>query len=855
MAAAFSRLGPYEILGPLGAGGMGQVYRARDPRFRRDVAIKVLPDDFAAEPERIRRFEHEARAAGALNHPNILTVHDLGSEDGAPYLVTELLEGETLRELLTRGPVPVAKALDWATQIARGLAAAHEQGIVHRDLKPENLFITRDGRAKILDFGLARLGVGRAATGGTTLTLTEAGVTLGTVGYMSPEQVRGEPADHRSDLFSYGCVLYELLGGQRAFPGEVGVQVLSAILSEEPRPLTELKPEVPALLERLVRHCLEKDPVQRFQSARDLVFALETSGGAGVVASSGGSGLRPGPKRIRIALALVFVALVAGALGATLHQRLGQSDPPVFRRLTFRRGYVTEARYTRDGNTVVYAASWQGAPVEIYATSPGRPESRSLGLPGCDLLSVSPTGELAIRLPNGTLARVPLAGGTPRELIENVRGADWGPGGTDLAVIIPPGARAGNGTEQDSTWRLEYPIGSLLVRSATEMSRPRVSPDGRWVAFVDHSVPGDNGGSIAIVDRRGVKRSLTPWWVYIESLAWVPRRGEIWFSAFNQGEACHLRSVPMNGKSRVVMRSAGGLALKDIARNGTALVARFDFRSEVHAHVEGESRERDLSWFEQSLATDMSADGRNILLVEQGETASAEYITYARAIGGGPAVRLFDGLGTTLSPDGRWVLALGAERKPPLVLQPTGTGTPQPLDPGPIVTYDWASWFPDGRRIVCAGFESDGLSRCFVQDLSGGPPRPVTPARTNLYNPGAGVSPDGRHLLVRHQADETAWLYPLEGGTPRRVPGIGPGEFPMRWSPDGRYLYSFVARVGWIYRLDLSTGLRTLWKTPLPADSAGIRYIGPVLPSADGRTFVYTAIRALSDLYLVEGIR
>ena len=266
MAAAPTRLGPYEILGPLGAGGMGQVYRARDPRFRRDVAIKVLPDDFAADPERLKRFEHEARAAGALNHPNILTVHDLGTENGAPYLVTELLEGETLRERLARGAIPMTKALDWATQIARGLAAAHEKGIIHRDLKPENLFITKDGRAKILDFGLARLGVGRAGTAATTLTMTEAGVTLGTVGYMAPEQVRGETADHRSDLFAFGCVLYEMVARVRAFSGELAVQVMSAILSEEPKPLAEIRPEVPAALDRLVRHCLEKDPAQRIQS-------------------------------------------------------------------------------------------------------------------------------------------------------------------------------------------------------------------------------------------------------------------------------------------------------------------------------------------------------------------------------------------------------------------------------------------------------------------------------------------------------------------------------------------------------------------------------------------------------------
>src|SRR5450830_267234 len=270
---AGSRLGPYEILGPLGAGGMGEVYRARDERLKRDVAIKVLPASYSQDADRLRRFEQEAQAAGALNHPNITAVYDLGAHDGAPYIVTELLEGETLRGRLAGGALAVRKAIEYAVQIARGLAAAHEKGIIHRDLKPENLFVTKDGRVKILDFGLAKLteieGSGGKQTNLPTAAAgTEAGVVMGTLGYMSPEQVKGHTADQRSDLFSFGAILYEMLTGSRAFHRDSAAETISAILREEPPDLSATNRNVQPGLERIVRHCLEKNPEERFYSPR-----------------------------------------------------------------------------------------------------------------------------------------------------------------------------------------------------------------------------------------------------------------------------------------------------------------------------------------------------------------------------------------------------------------------------------------------------------------------------------------------------------------------------------------------------------------------------------------------------------
>src|SRR4051812_37432660 len=280
--ATGSTLGPYQVTSMLGAGGMGEVYKARDTRLGRDVALKVLPTAFATDAERLRRFESEARAVAALNHPNIMALYDIGSHEGSPYIVSELLEGETLRLRLEEGALSQRKAIELSAQIARGLAAAHDKGVVHRDLKPENVFITADGRAKILDFGLAKLTRPEAMAAGASVdtigssSATGAGHVMGTVGYMSPEQVRGHATDHRSDVFTFGAILYEMLSGQRAFQRDSGVETMTAILKEEPPELAETQRNIAPGLERIVRHCLEKSPAQRFQSASDIAFDLET---------------------------------------------------------------------------------------------------------------------------------------------------------------------------------------------------------------------------------------------------------------------------------------------------------------------------------------------------------------------------------------------------------------------------------------------------------------------------------------------------------------------------------------------------------------------------------------------------
>ena len=566
-----TRVGPYEILAPLGAGGMGEVYRARDPRLARDVAIKVLPSEIGRDPDRRKRFEHEARAAGALNHPNLLTVFDVGSHEGTPYLVCELLEGETLRQALARGPLPLRKALDQAGQIARGLGSAHEKGIVHRDLKPENLFVDRDGRAKILDFGLAKLvrpreGVPSSAP--TATSPTSPGTVLGTVGYMAPEQVRGEEADARADIFSFGAVLFEMLSGQRAFRGQTAVETMNAILKEDPPEISDPSHPLPPALGRIVRRCLEKSARARFQSAQDLAFALETLSGDSTT-RSGVAMPAAGPRRGKVSMLFAAVgALALGAASLLLGPRTALRPAPIFERLTFRYGRVGEARFGSDGQTVYYGAEWEAHPSRLFSARVGSLESRPLDLPDAGLLALSASGEMALALlPSyrpqldatyGTLARVPVAGGSPREVLENVQGADWSPDGTELAVV--------KAADKD---RLEFPLGSTVLEGAF-LAHPRVSPRGDRVAVLD--MADWPSCTVLAVDRNKGKRTLTSHpYRHCSGLAWSPDGREIWFTGSDAAGSDSIRAVTLEGEERVVLANPGALSLRDVSRDGNVL--------------------------------------------------------------------------------------------------------------------------------------------------------------------------------------------------------------------------------------------------------------------------------------------
>ena len=859
--AAGTRLGPYEILAPIGAGGMGEVYRAKDPRLGREVAIKVLPASYSQDPDRLKRFEQEARAAGVLNHPNITAVHDIGTADGAPYIVTELLEGETLRNRVLAGPLPVRKAIDYAVQIAKGLAAAHEKGIVHRDLKPENLFLTKDGRVKILDFGLAKLKSEKNESGHTDMQTvsggTEPGVVLGTMGYMSPEQVRGKVADKRSDLFAFGTILYEMLSGLRAFRGDSAADTITAILTKEPPDLSQTNKEIHPGLDRLVRHCLEKNPEERFESARDIAFDLESLSGISAPNAAVAALALPARRRwLAPALIAAAVALAAGlAAGYRYGKTAGFVPPPNYQQLTFRRGELYTARFAPDGQTVIYAAAWDGRPVEVFATRTDRPESRIFGLVGADVASISKTGEMLVFVDRhveeafiraGTLAQVSVSGGVaPREISTDVQWADWAPDGVSFAFV----------RDVNSRNQLEYPAGKVLYQTSGWISHPRVSPSGTLVAFLDHGIRRDDGGSVVIVDRLGKKTTLAGVFASVEGLAWSRDGKEVWFTGTRVGGNRAIHAVTLSGSERLLARVTESLTLQDIATDGRALVSHDVIRIGVLGRGPGEAKERDLSWLDWSAAFDLTRDGKTLLFAETGEGSGPGYSCFIRGTDGSAPVRLGDGVAMSISPDGRWVTANTARAEPPqLWLYPAGAGDKKLLQTGALQVETTADWLPDGKRIVVTASEPGHGSRLFLMDTAGGGPRAFTPEGYRLVP--RTVSPDGKRVVVLGP-DKKRYFYPLEGGEPQPIPGLAQDETPTGWSSDGRFLYVFRRRdvPARVSKLDVTTGKREPWRELMPADGSGIVDIAPVISTPDGQAYVYGYSRTLSDMYVVAGLK
>ncbi len=858
--SAGTRLGPYEIVAPAGAGGMGEVYRARDARLERVVAVKVLPEAVAGDADRLRRFEHEARAVAALNHPNILSIHDTGAHDGTHFLVTEFLEGESLRQRLEGGPLPARKAVDYALQLARGLAAAHEKGIAHRDLKPDNIFLTRDGRVKILDFGLAKLRPAEAAAAAQATVSaappTSPGTVMGTVGYMSPEQVRGKPVDHRSDIFSLGTILYEMLSGKRAFRGESAADTMSAILREEPPDLTETNRNLPPGLERIVRHCLEKNPEERFQSAHDIAFALESLSDIG--SSSGAAAAakvdyRP-RLRIRMAFAIAAVA-VALAVGTLIGLRLtGQPSNPSFHPITFRLGSMGDARFTPDGETV-YSAAWDGKRPELYVARQGSPGDRNLGLQDAEVLSVSRGGELAILTGittmggnafYGTLGRVSLSGGAPRPVLDAVQYADWSADGKELAITryVPA---SGN-------WRIEFPIGKVLYDTVGWVSHPRISPQGDRIAFLDHPAPpGDDRGDVAVMDLAGHKKVLSTGWASVQGLVWHSAE-ELWFTGTRTGTSRALYAVTLSGKERPLLSAPANLMLQDVNDKGELLMKAENHRVGVLGMAPGETRERELAWFNWSLLRDITPDGKTVLLEEEGDAGGSNYLVYVRKTDGSPAVRLGEGNAWKISPDQQWVLTQlpGGGRQ--LRIIPTGTGEAREITHDPMEHFN-PNWLPDSKHVMYVGVEPGHGPRSYILDINTGQSRAVTPEGIR----GTILSPDGK-LMVVVDSQGKSLIWPLAGGDPKPVAGLGENERIFAWTGDGRSLYISPAsgpdmQPRKVYVLDPASGKRQLWKTLAPPDLTGI--VGVAIPriSADGRAYAYTYVRALGDLYVIDGVK
>jgi eukaryotic-like serine/threonine-protein kinase len=886
-------LGPYQVSALLGAGGMGEVYRARDTRLARDVAIKVLTPSFTNNPDWLKRFEAEARAASAINHPNIVAIYDVGTHEGAPFVVSELLEGESLRTRLQRAPLPARKALEIARQLVAGLAAAHDKGIIHRDLKPENVFITADGRVKILDFGLAKQvatgsspDLGRDRTASVGEALTEPGAVMGTVGYMAPEQVYGEPADARSDIFVVGALLYEMFWGARAFQRPTGAEAMTAILREEPDGLDEAPPGAPLGIERIVAHCLEKSPAMRFQTARDLGFALDAlttstgrpatgpttgrpaparppSHGPGATRRTRGPGAEPSPPGTRAGLrspGLIATMLAALGIAAGVGFLTGRGsapaprppDAPSYKRLTFRQGFARRARFGPDQQTIVYEAAWTNEPARLYLVREGSPESTKLEVPDdVRLLAVSRT-EVATLLravpwsydPKGMLALVPLDGGAPREVEEDVTAADFAPDGT-LAV-----AHATTGHED-----LELPPHKVVYGTSGWLSDLRFAPDGKRLAFVEHAVFHDDRGRVMIMDVASEKvRPLGREWGSIAGLAWASRR-EIWVTASAEGGTRSIWALTLGGgPERLVASSPAVMTLEDVASDGRVLLTRIAERKAIFTLAPGQTRERDLAWFDWSSLIDLAADGKTLLITEAGEAAGPSYRTYLRPTDGSPALLLGEGFGSSLSPDGKLVALESLVHPDRLDLVPTGAGEPRALPAGPLEARRTPIFSPSGVTVAFVGHERGRGQRIWLQDISGGPPRPISPEGTTWVTLGHVFSPDGLKLRVRDPAGRPA-LLPASGGEPTPVPGLEPGEIPIEWTPDGRLLvYSRTRLPLRVFRLDPASGARELAREiVLPITDAADLYA--LLMTPDTAWYAYAVRLAASDLFLARGLR
>jgi eukaryotic-like serine/threonine-protein kinase len=551
----------------------------------------------------------------------------------------------------------------------------------------------------------------------------------------------------------------------------------------------------------------------------------------------------------RTLLALLAIAFLVG-LGVYVGHRTAKLQPPDFQRLTSSRGTVYSARFTPDGHGVVYAASWDGGPTEIFSTDPKIPGARSLGFTATQLLAVSSLGEMAVLQPvnnrflfagRGTLGQVPLTGGSPRQLAENIEWADWSPDGATLAAV-----RKINGKQ-----RLEFPLDHVLYETAGWIGHPRISPKGDQVAFLDHPLYPDDKGVVSIVDLEGHKRVLSAPWVTVEGLAWSADGTEIWFSAAQAGTERQIYAVDLSGHQRLIFRAPGGVTLQDIGSGGRVLVTRDEQSVGMMALAPGATTEKEVSWRDWSVPTDISSDGKTVLFDEEGVESGPTYTVAVRDMRGSPPIPLGQGMAGHLSPDGKWATTIVSDAH--LLLLPTGAGAARQMDPSDIQQY-WhgPSWMPDSKQIVFSANRPGHAVQCFAEDVDGGKSRPVTPEGVTFCL----ISSDGKLIAGNGLAGGGGWLYPVEGGQPHPIPGLQAGEsFTWTSDPHWMYVYQWNQAPAKVYRLNVLTGQRQFFREIAPPDVAGLHDISHIYFSSDGRAYVYSYTRLLSELYLVKGLQ
>lgn len=879
----------YRIIRLLGSGGMGEVYLADDIRLKRKIALKVLPPHFTVNPDRVRRFEREARAVSALNHPNIVTIHEIGASNSAHFIATEFVDGKTLRQMMNEKPFKLRASINVAFQVTGALSAANSAGIVHRDIKPENIMIRTDGLVKILDFGLAKL-TDTPVTGAeletATLLQSNPGLVMGTVQYMSPEQARGKNVDARTDIWSLGIVIYEMVTGKVPFEGETTSDIIAALIKDEPESIRSIVPEAPLELEELVKKALTKDLRLRYQTISEFLtdlqrlkdqinlHALERTGSDGSLLSSKDSAnaQTTTPARFRstdpqaqqktewlptktslnwtIPVTIGLILLVSMVVVLSLNRRSTPSSLRLTqapRQLTHRDGFISASRFAPDGRSIIYSAGFDGRPVELFITDVDGSNSRSFGIKSAALKSVSRSGKIAVLFDfelnwsdgyNGTLAILSADGGKPEIIADGIDDAAFAPDGNTFAVIRP-----GMSGQQ-----LEYPIGQSLYKSDGWMTYPRFSPKGDKIAFFEHPI-GDTSGSIIVLDVASQKKiNLSTDWKFLKGLAWNPNGDQVWFGGGKSTKHLSINAVSLSGQPRMNVYDVPGMAarIEDISDDGRILINQGTNHSTMMVVVDKSKTNAIDSQFAFSTSADLSDDGKTLLYYEGGYESSDSSdlnTSYLLKLDSSENVRLGAGRALALAPDGKSALAVQTSPQPQLVILSTSGNEPRTLPNRGMKEYHYATFFPDGRQILFTGVEAhkDALIRSYVQDINTGDVHPITEELTVALS----VSPDGKNVITL-QPDQNYYIQPLDGSQPTPIPGLEKGDEPIQWSDDSLSVYvtgagDFATKV---YQVSLATGDRREWKEIDPPNKVGLVGLetnrGGILITPDGKVCVYT---------------